>query len=76
MPFAHTANPTPAALAKRLRRLAHSVGWPVHRTRSGWVIETTAGPMCGLSTEAALQKLQQRLAAIKAWDATLKRGDS
>jgi hypothetical protein len=62
MPFARTANPTPAALAKRVRRTAAEQQVAAHRTREGrWLLLFPGGRGEVVATSiAALELLAKR----------------
>lgn len=62
MPFARTDNPTPAALAKRVRRTAAEQKVAAHRTREGrWLLLFPSGGTEVVATSiAALELLAKR----------------
>jgi len=66
MPFARTDNPTPAALAKRIRRLAEALRLSANLMPNGWlIVDPTTGYADGykLTAEQALELLERRKAA-------------
>lgn len=64
MPFARTATPTPAALAKRVRRLAAELRMLAHRMPSGWMLRDAFDGFLRmhLTTDEALDILERRKA--------------